>query len=123
METITNILTGEIINVVDADDSQVAQLYIDLNKVLKATEEQVKALRNHIEERVTETNMNFGDKNIKVEYIRFKDWRVPEEIEKQIEEKQIAIKALSTEAKNLFDDNKVDAGTAKVQLKVTLPKF
>jgi flagellar biosynthesis chaperone FliJ len=124
METITNPKTGEIINLVDASDEQVAQLMLDIQEMTTKINEIDKNLRQHIEERVEENNNNFGEKNIKISYVRYKEWIVKDnDVMTKIDSLKAQSKLLNKDAKDLFDKNKEDAGTSKVQLKITYPKL
>jgi hypothetical protein len=124
IETLPNPLTGEMVNIVDASDTELADLMLIYNNQIRKLDEYMSQIRDHLDERLEESDKNFGGKHIKIEFIRMKDWQVEDnEIQMQVDALNNQSSELKKKAKDLFDSHKIDKGVKKIQMKVTLPKL
>lgn len=131
METILiNPETGEVLNE-DSSDEEIAEAMIAVQREKKRLIDLETLFRKHIEDRVTESDPNFGEKYIKIEYAVLREWGVRDpkavknlkDIDKEIEELSDKMRPLEKDRKQIFDAFKVDIGIKGHQLRIKYPNI
>jgi len=115
MENLINPLTGEVVNLPDASEEELAQTYMELDKVLGQVTNGLGILKKHFGERLEESKKDFGVQGFDVQFRPIKKYGVNERLEKKINN-------LKEKAKQLFNDNKTDIGVARVETRVTFKR-
>lgn len=122
VDSIVDPRTGEVHEIIDMDDEQVARLYMSVNDELLALEDMKNKIKVHLNERLEENTKDFGVQDFDVQFRVVKEYDIPEEVEIEVDGKKVGAKETvekyKKDAKKIFDKYKIDVGIARVETRV-----